>query len=793
MSRHRLLFIDAYDSFSNNIISLLRCCLPVTVEVIKHDDPRFVLNDEAFGSFLDRFDAVVAGPGPGHPANPEDVGLISRLWTLPQPVPVLGICLGFQSLCLAYGAQVRRLEEPRHGIVTAVAHCGSDVFESAGEVEATQYHSLHVILADGLPVAETGERRWLPQGCIQPLAWDFSDERNGPILMAAKHTSKPFWGVQFHPESICTNEEGRRCITEWWREVVGWTQSHCRDRFTFPIGSTGPQKEGHIHATAMAMACDSSWDSERSSLDGDALNTPVDAASSSRTSIDSGLDLRIGEQKADLSTRACVQWLCLDLPECGIEAADVVDMLLARDEKSFLLESGTRNGKPLRPDTGRFSILGLQEVDSAHIRYFAKSRTLEVSENATVLERIPSNMNEATQRLHDFVEKRRAVNGPAGVPFWGGLAGFISYEAGLETIAVASAADDYNHPDVWFVSVERSVVVDHLQQKVYVQSLRCEEDKDWLLSTKQLLEGLSGSSTSTRATCGERESCGDGGVAAGPKQGNYCDEVCVCQEHIRAGSSYELCLTDQTLVDHRSTTAERSAWDLYRRLRQLNPAPFGAYMCTADLEEQGVSILSSSPERFLSWSRSGRCQYRPIKGTVKKGPGVTREDAEQQLSSMKERAENLMIVDLIRHDLNGVRGVEKVNVPKLMVVEEYETVYQLVSVIEGQLSPDGRSTGIEVLVNSLPPGSMTGAPKKRSCELLAEVEGKPRGVYSGVLGYLDVGGGGDFSVVIRTAFKWKDEGIWRVGAGGAITALSEPEAEWEEMEAKLDSTLRLFL
>jgi para-aminobenzoate synthetase len=123
-----------------------------------------------------------------------------------------------------------------------------------------------------------------------------------------------------------------------------------------------------------------------------------------------------------------------------------------------------------------------------------------------------------------------------------------------------------------------------------------------------------------------------------------------------------------------------------------------------------------------------------------------------------------------------------------MTIEEYETVFQLVSVISGDIGAS--KSRISALRESLPPGSMTGAPKKRSCQLLQELEEhKPRGLYSGVIGYLDVGGGADFSVVIRTAFKWDDEGVWRVGAGGAITALSEPRAEWEEMLTKRESVL----
>ena len=215
-----------------------------------------------------------------------------------------------------------------------------------------------------------------------------------------------------------------------------------------------------------------------------------------------------------------------------------------------------------------------------------------------------------------------------------------------------------------------------------------------------------------------------------------------------------------------------------------------------------IQIVGSSPERFFSWTRSGACQFRPIKGTVKKTPTTTRAMAEELLKAPKEQAENLMIVDLIRHDLSGVQGVTDIHVPRLMVVEEYATVYQLVSVIAGTLDPETPTTktGLHVLAASLPPGSMTGAPKKRSCALLTEIEGqRPRGLYSGVLGYLDVGGGGDFSVVIRTAFKYgggavggEEDGDWQIGAGGAVTVLSDAEAEWEEMLTKRESLLKVF-
>ena len=215
-----------------------------------------------------------------------------------------------------------------------------------------------------------------------------------------------------------------------------------------------------------------------------------------------------------------------------------------------------------------------------------------------------------------------------------------------------------------------------------------------------------------------------------------------------------------------------------------------------------------------------------MKGTVKKSPTVqTLAQATKLLDIPKEKAENLMIVDLVRHDLHGVCGSGNVEVPRLMVVEEYKSVFQMISVVVGQIPPPfppsmlpylskdeieeaekKKYTGLDVLAASLPPGSMTGAPKKRSCEILQEIEGGgERGLYSGVVGYMDVGGRGDWSVTIRCLFKWDDEDevlvngdqkeereTWHVGAGGAVTSLSTAVGEREEMETKLAGTLGLF-
>jgi para-aminobenzoate synthetase len=476
-------------------------------------------------------------------------------------------------------------------------------------------------------------------------------------------------------------------------------------------------------------------------------------------------------------------------------SSDTVDVALLLqnlqdvDQQAIMLESGSKNGQPVRPETGRFSIIGCAQ-DAPSIRYCTGNHMI-ISDLSGTNATHPGSMTDVWSQVESFMIANRATDGSSDIPFWGGLVGFVSYEAGLETIDVSQHTNN-DRPDVWFVFVSRSVVVDHVEKKVYIQSLE-ERDGHWFEEVEATVKELIGKPNAIRSTNNEKSEQKLPGIVA-PGEAAYVRKVETCQDHIRAGDSYELCLTDQSIITY-DEGSQPNSFELYERLRNFNPAPFGAFFRLEQETEDkknGITILSSSPERFLSWSRTGKCQFRPIKGTVEKKNGLTRKQAEALLNVDKERAENLMIVDLIRHDLHGVVGSGNVKVEKLMAVEEYQTVYQLVSVIEGQLQEGSRHTGIDVLAASLPPGSMTGAPKKRSCELLTEIEGKARGIYSGVLGYFDVGGGGDFSVVIRTAFKWDDEGVWRIGAGGAVTVLSSPMAEFEEMDLKRQSCLPLF-
>jgi len=802
----RILFVDAFDSFTNNIVGLLEQTLGAKVTVVRIDDESAANN---LGHLLAYFDAVVVGPGPGHPGIPSDVGFVSALWDLPssQQLPVLGICLGFQSLCLSQGAKVKRLRRARHGIVTPVTHNGADIFAGVGHIAATQYHSLHVDL--GGPPGES--LFWAPTAkcpTLQPLAWDTSDQMNGTLLLGVRHVEKPFWGVQFHPESICTSKSGADLIATWWTAAQEWSLMRGRrvlaERVDGAIRSVRPVFEDSVDQTFQVRSA--------------------------------GHDLSKLLRSVIGPGDPFLRWA--RHPAASISPTALCEALGCNRRDLVLLDSQGHA-------SGRFSILGLVIPDKTmKVTYRVTDKTLRygfgAGETASVkldsIDRVWPILQEALD-LHNprshhassnthrtgmdhFVEGRL----PAESSFWGGFMGYISYEAGLETIQVDlhQSCSTGDIPDINLAFIHRSIVIDHVAGQTYVQSL-LPDDWAWILDVGRVIEGLVGqSSTRVRSPladaakmlqqaatgldeAAELERSLRQAHVARPEEASYRAKVLKCQEFLASGDSYELCLTDESLV---TVPENLDPWSLYKKVRRKNPAPFGTF-----LRLPGATVIGSSPERFLQWTRGGRCQFRPIKGTVKKGPDMSRERAHAILNSSKERAENLMIVDLIRHDLSGVVGAENCTVPKLMVVEEYETVYQLVSVIEGQLpevaGPNG-PRGIDVLKASLPPGSMTGAPKKRSCEILRDIEQRPRGVYSGVLGYMDVGGGGDFSVVIRTAVRGSSgivgaggdvtaikhcssPAAWRVGAGGAVTIQSTDEGEFLEMEVKASSVLRALL
>ena len=377
---------------------------------------------------------------------------------------------------------------------------------------------------------------------------------------------------------------------------------------------------------------------------------------------------------------------------------------------------------------------------------------------------------------------------PAGLR--GGYVGYFGYEAraamGMEhshPVPGYLPAHEAPTPDSLWLPAVRYLVHEHARPGVAARS--------WLVGDESWCEAAERLLNTVLAPAGERASEGTPVNAPeltepllfpAPAAEAYRDAVRASQHEIYEGNSYEVCLTAQT-VAHIQNPSPELFFELYRRQRAHNSAPYAAYLRCGDF-----SVLSSSPERFLSVDEQRNAQTKPIKGTVPRG-ATPEEDAAAAAwlrSDPKTRAENLMIVDLLRNDLSTVSDPASVRVPVLMGVESYSTVHQLVSTVSSRLR-EGISA-VAAARACFPGGSMTGAPKPSTMQIIERLENRARGVYSGALGFVSADGAANLSIVIRTLVA-HDDGTMTLAAGGAVVADSDPAAEYEEMLTKLRAAL----
>ncbi|MEO6097539.1 MAG: chorismate-binding protein [Fibrobacteria bacterium] len=762
----KTLLIDNYDSFSQILFHYLW--------EVNGEKPLLIRNDEWT---LDqvraaRFDNIVISPGPGHPGIARDFGICSEVIRRFTDRPILGVCLGMQGLGLAAGAPVIQAPEVRHGKLSLIRHDGRDLFAGLPqEFPAVRYHSLVVDAAARLP------------GLI--ITATAADDGQ---IMGLRLSDRPCYGVQFHPESIGT---------EYGKELL----SNFRD-LTMRHQAAAAPNPGAAGSAQEAAAAGSTLERLTSATRhfGQVARETADG----RANAASPIPVTPGVLDA------------VELPWADPEAAFA--RWFKDDPAAFWLDSLS---EPV-PGEPRMTYMGagsrLIEARGRGIRILERSGSVFVASAVPVFDGDPLAYLDA--RLRGATVRRMPEGMVFPGSFLGGLIGWFGYGLKRFTGTGAGAEDteegnfpvtlESDLPDALFLEPDRLLAFDAGARKVFA-ILTCGPDafaipssdaRDWLRTVASNWpiahaasspeaahdlglglaapesEGMEVLAAEPLASQGGGPGVDSGGAAfhlpwrLSASKEEYLDRIRSLQAAIRRGETYEACLTNEWRA-----SSGADSFEVYRVLRRINPAPYAAY-----LRFPQASVLCASPERFLKLDPQGRMACRPIKGTRRRGASPE-EDAALRADlavNAKDRSENLMIVDLVRNDFGKVCRLGSVRAPDLMKVETHPTVLQLVSTVVGLLEP-GRSA-LDAVRACFPGGSMTGAPKLRTMELLEAAEGRARGVFSGALGYLGWDGAMDLGMVIRTLVV--KDGEFRIGCGGAILAESDPEAEFAEAMLK---------
>jgi len=674
----KILMIDNFDSFTHNIAQYLFEVTGVSADIVK--------NSVSYNELgIERYDAVVLSPGPGHPAEEEDFGVCGSV-ILHSPVPILGICLGHQGIAQFLGGSVGHAPSPVHGYRSPIAHTGKGLFRDLPEqFDVVRYHSL---MCTSLPL-ELQCTAWTPDG----------------VVMAIEHITRPIWGVQFHPESI-DSEYGHALLSNFIRMAL----------------------EHNV--------------SVRSRLESD---TECESSKSAYVAVGGELNMQLAYR---------------ELPE-KMDPQAVFSSLYANDRFAFWLDSE----KSERPNA-RYSIMGSGEGQGAiRLDYNVTDEYLTL-DGPKGKKSIKGDFFTLVAQIFEAVQIAIPQYLPFG--FKGGFVGYLGYE--LKALTGGGKIYRSSHPDAAFMFAPHFLVFDHQDGKAYQCMITATGEAGvWpaLPRIAELVEppALFGEKFVPGAVDQLKLSLDDG-------PDDYIAKITQSLQYITDGESYEICLTNRAKMAYDGVPLTA-----YKRMRHASPVPYGAYLSFAQF-----SVLSASPETFLRIDDSGMIESRPIKGTRPRSklPFEDQRLRDELQVSSKDRAENLMIVDLVRHDLNQVCRPGSVHVPEIFSVESFSSVHQLVSTIRGHLRSEVAT--LEAIRACFPGGSMTGAPKKRTMEIIDVLESSARGIYSGALGWLSFSGAAELSIVIRTAVVQDGEATF--GIGGAIVAHSDPQQELEETLVK---------
>ena len=809
----KLLLLDHYDSFTYNLADMLaQICVrpPVVLAADCADSWEDLLQNH---EFLKDLDGIILSPGPGNPVS--EGNLTMDIVRHCADTPILGVCLGHQILGHVYGATVDTAPVPIHGQVWPIQlvqpSAGNDPLwrNMPDELPVTRYHSLAVQLAT---ITDAQPRQ------LQPTAISVEDN----VLMAMKHVDYPHFGVQFHPESIGT-VHGKQLLQNFCQIC----DKHQRDSEPTVKSKASPVDELATTAPALVVA---------------ASTAPFTVYIHKVTQTDMLPDTVM---QSFLSHERYAFWLDEALSDGQTAAVSILGASNQRVEYWGQEKPASSRGLFQWNATGQVS-----KNTSLDILTYLHEQHCHATDAVTLVDFD----NAGSAQLNELPEDD--LQDVLPFDYRGGHVGYLGYEVRHDTsryleeqeyghhhegpdakLPLANASNNPKIPTAAFLCADRSFVYDHQGENWYLVGVVPVGESpggtlEWLQSTAESMRAWNGINSTNRGDDVHTHHVVTDASLQVPvftpnrARETYNTNFDECLEQIRLGESYELCLTN-----HLETTVAvpgSSPLGLYNVLRRRNPAPFSAFMnwngdeSAATTETQSaLALCCSSPERFVSVKRKEKhvkrttnsnasynlqVEAKPIKGTCARvipADGKVRTTAEQfedaeraQLlqSSIKNRAENLMIVDLLRNDISRVCKTGSVHVAKLMDIESYATVHQMVSTIRGTLDPS-KACAIDVLKACFPGGSMTGAPKLRTMDLLnAMEEGVSRGPYSGCLGYISLNGSMDMNIVIRTAILTpaSETDAWNVsiGAGGAITALSESTDEYEEMELKASAVVR---
>lgn len=802
----RTLLIDNYDSYTYNIYQELSVVNGLPPVVVRNDE--WTWEEACYYIYEERaFDNIVISPGPGSPACPADIGICLKLLLECGDIPILGVCLGHQALGYVHGAEVVHASEPVHGRLSEIQHNGCSLFRDIPSgrnsgFKVVRYHSL-VIDPKSLP-KELIPLAWTCSTDISSLREQKSDHdaydnqldqetyhtslskelKNGApwrsncadgmpdstVLMGIMHATKPHYGLQFHPESIatCHGSQIFKNFREVTEDYLGRKDS-CSNRgmklqynACMQVGNGSWQFNDNLRSNYLSI------------LNTNHVNLYKMVNSSSLTNGVKFLRL---------------QWRKLENLSCQVGGAKNIFVKLFGDEKAgntFWLDSSSTEKR-----RARFSFMGGKGGALWKQITFRLSDPSEVTcESGGHISIEDAQGLSTTTFLEDgffhFMDKelqsiRYDEKDYKGLPFefYGGYIGYLGYGLKVECGAPYNR-HNAGTPDACFFFADNLIVIDHSNDDIYILSIHDQTTKNttWLDDIEQKLTTLKSSTSRTslsHSSIQSKKISVKSGFLSDKTREQYIEDVEKCQKFIKDGESYELCLTTQM----RKKIGEVDPLGLYLHLRDKNPAPYAAWL---NFSKENLTICCSSPERFLRLDRDGILEAKPIKGTIARG--LTPDEDEMLRSQLqhseKDQAENLMIVDLLRNDLGRVCEPGSVHVPRLMEVESYATVHTMVSTIRGK--KQSNLSAIDCVRAAFPGGSMTGAPKLRSMELLDSLESCSRGIYSGCIGFFSYNQTFDLNIVIRTVVV--HEGEASIGAGGAIVALSSPEEEYKEMVLK---------